>query len=49
MSFRFVVEEGKIAEFARAIADDNPARRNLEDAIAQGVSTIPAPLTPSWL
>lgn len=44
-TFRFVVEEGKIAEFARAVGDDNPAHRDPEAAAAQGFAAIPAPLT----
>lgn len=45
MSFRFVVEEGKIAEFAKAVRDDNPAHRDLAAAREQGFEGIPAPLT----
>ncbi len=45
MSFRFVVEEGKIAELAKAVRDDNPAHRDLDAARAQGFDGIPAPLT----
>ncbi|EUA22622.1 maoC like domain protein [Mycobacterium xenopi 3993] len=45
MTYRFVVEEGKIAEFAAAVGDDNPAHRDREAAAAQGFPAIPAPLT----
>jgi len=45
MSFRFVVEEGKVAEFAKAVRDDNPAHRDRAAAEAQGFAGIPAPLT----
>ena len=39
------VEAGKVAEFARAIRDDNPAHRSEEAAEEQGFERIPAPLT----
>ena len=45
MSFRFVVEEGKVAEFAKAVRDDNPAYRDRAAAEEQGFAGIPAPLT----
>lgn len=45
MSFSFKVEEGKIAEFATAVDDDNPAHRDLASAQTQGFPAIPAPLT----
>src|SRR3546814_933936 len=45
MSFRFVVEEGKVAEFAKAVRDDNPAHRDRAAAEEQGFAGIPAPLT----
>ena len=45
MSFRFVVEEGKVAEFAKAVRDDNPAHRDRAAAEEQGLTGIPAPLT----
>jgi len=45
MSFRFVVEEGKVAEFAKALRDDNPAHRDRAAAEDQGFAGIPAPLT----
>ena len=45
MSFRFVVEEGKVAEFAKAVRDDNPAYRDRAAAARQGFAGIPAPLT----
>jgi acyl dehydratase len=45
MSFRFMVEEGKVAEFAKAVRDDNPAHRDLAAAEEQGFAGIPAPLT----
>lgn len=41
----FAIEAGKVAEFAEAVLDDNPAHRNYEDAHRQGFSAIPAPLT----
>lgn len=40
-----VVEPGKVAEFARAIGDDNPAFRDETAAREQGYEAIPAPLT----
>jgi len=45
MSFRFVVEEGKVAEMAKALRDDNPAYRDADAAREQGFDGIPAPLT----
>lgn len=45
MTFRFAVEEGKIAEFAAAVSDDNPAHRDRGAAAAQGFEAVPAPLT----
>src|SRR3546814_14550058 len=45
MSFRFVVEDGKVAEFAKAVRDDNPAHRDRAAAEEQGFAGIPAPLT----
>lgn len=45
MGFRFVVEEGKIREFAKAIRDDNPAHRDADAAAEQGFDGIVAPLT----
>jgi acyl dehydratase len=44
MSFRFVVEEGKVAEFAKAVRDDNPAHRDRAAAAEQGFAAIPAHL-----
>ena len=41
----FRIEAGKVAEFARAIGDDNPAYRDEAAARDQGFSAIPAPLT----
>lgn len=41
----FRIERGKVAEFARAIGDDNPAYRDETAARAQGFRTIPAPPT----
>lgn len=41
----FVVEAGKVKEFARAVKDDNPAHRSEEAAREQGFAGIPAPLT----
>ena len=45
MSFRFVVEEGKIAEFAAAVGDDNPAHRDRDAAGEQGFGSVVAPVT----
>lgn len=45
MSFRFIVEEGKIAEFAAAVGDDNPAHRDRDAAREQGFDSVVAPLT----
>lgn len=39
------IEAGKVAEFARAIRDDNPAHRDHDEAREQDFKTIPAPLT----
>lgn len=41
----FRIEAGKVAEFARAIGDDNPAYRDEEAARAKGFEAIPAPPT----
>jgi len=43
--FRFRVEQGKIAEFARAICDDNPVYFDEASAAAEGFEAIPAPPT----
>lgn len=43
--YRFPVEGGKIAEFARAIGDDSPVFRDRDRAVAQGYADVPAPLT----
>ncbi|WP_049904612.1 FAS1-like dehydratase domain-containing protein [Natrialba asiatica] len=41
----FRVEAGKVAEFARAITDPNPAFRDESVAREQGLDAVPAPLT----
>lgn len=41
----FVVEAGKVAEYANAVRNDNPVHRNAAAASSQGFSAIPAPLT----
>ena len=41
----FTIEAGKIAEFARAVLDDNPAHYDLDAARTQGFNAVPAPLT----
>ncbi|WP_323173321.1 MaoC family dehydratase N-terminal domain-containing protein [Natrialba sp. PRR66] len=41
----FVVEPGKVEEFARAIKDNNPVFRDESAARDQGYEAIPAPLT----
>lgn len=41
----FRIEAGKVAEFAAAIGDDNPAYRDEEAAHSQGFRGIPAPPT----
>lgn len=41
----FVVERGKIHEFANAILDDNPHYHDLEAAISDGLPSVVAPLT----
>lgn len=41
----FHVEAGKVAEFVRAIKDDNPIYRDKSAAVEQGYDVIPAPLT----
>jgi len=43
--FQFVIERGKIKEFALAIGDDNPIYYQLEAAITNGYRDIPIPLT----
>lgn len=41
----FRIEAGKVAEFARAIKDENPAYRDRDAAVEQGHDAVPAPLT----
>lgn len=41
----FAIEAGKVAEFARAVFDDNPAHYDADAASAQGFDAVPAPLT----
>ena len=41
----FVVEAGKVEEFARAVGDDDPVYRDPEVAAARGFEAVPAPLT----
>ena len=41
----FVVEPGKVEEFARAIDDRNPVHRSEEAAEERGFDAVPAPLT----
>ncbi len=41
----FIVERGKIHEFANAILDDNPHYHDLEAAKRDGLSSVVAPLT----
>jgi acyl dehydratase len=41
----FEIEAGKVAEFARAIGDDNPVYRSEDAARERGFRAIPAPLT----
>lgn len=41
----FPVEAGKIAEFARAMKDDNPVYFSNDVARQQGFDAVPAPLT----
>lgn len=41
----FVVEAGKVEEFARAVHDDNAVYRDPDAADRQGFNRIPAPLT----
>ncbi|WP_248905822.1 FAS1-like dehydratase domain-containing protein [Halocatena marina] len=40
-----VVEAGKVAEFARAVSDDNPIHYDPEAAKSRGFDSVPAPLT----
>lgn len=39
------VAPGKVAEFARAVRDDNPAHYDADAAAERGFSAVPAPLT----
>jgi len=39
------IEAGKVAEFARAIGDDDPVYREEDDARDRGFDAVPAPLT----
>lgn len=41
----FIVERGKIHEFANAILDDNPHYHDLEAATADGLPSVVAPIT----
>lgn len=41
--YSFVVEKGKIREFALAIGDDNPIYLDKEEAVANGFSDVPIP------
>jgi acyl dehydratase len=41
----FLVERGKVAEFARAVGDDDPVYRSASAAAARGFPAIPAPPT----
>lgn len=41
----FIVERGKIHEFANAILDDNPHYHDLEAATRDGLPSVVAPLT----
>ncbi len=43
--FRFRVEQGKIAEFARAVCEDNPIYFDEAYAAQEGFEAIPAPPT----
>lgn len=43
--YSFVVESGKIREFALAIGDDNPIYFEVEQARANGFSNLPIPPT----
>lgn len=43
--YSFMVERGKIKEFAQAIGDDNPIYYSQEEAIASGFRDIPIPPT----
>lgn len=40
-----VVEAGKVEEYARAVLDDNPVHRDVDEASKQGYREVPAPLT----
>lgn len=44
-SYEFVVEQGKIAEFAHAVLADSPVHYSVEEAVAQGHSGTLAPPT----
>lgn len=43
--FRFPIEAGKVAEFARAVLEDNPVFFDLGAAREAGLPGIPAPIT----
>jgi acyl dehydratase len=43
--YTFVVERGKIREFALAIGDDNPIYHSKEEAVSQGFRDVPLPPT----